>query len=115
VAINRLLTRNEPPPKEWAKALTKILGTDDWRTAFYSQQTVPTLFGEEDIQVKDADFDSIAKFFVNRLKAVFAGVADNPLPLRNSKNIPLYLLCFASGNPKGAPTAIKIAQHILRR
>jgi hypothetical protein len=34
--------------------------------------------------------------------------------LLNSQNTPLYLLCFASANPKGAPTAIKIAQHILK-
>jgi hypothetical protein len=34
---------------------------------------------------------------------------------KNSKNNPLYLLCFASGNPMGAKTAIKIAQDILKR
>jgi hypothetical protein len=33
--------------------------------------------------------------------------------LRNSRNNPLYLLCFASGNPRGAKTAVKIAQDIL--
>jgi hypothetical protein len=32
----------------------------------------------------------------------------------NSKNDPLYLLCFAVGNKKGAPIAIKIAQDILK-
>ncbi|MCI0387950.1 MAG: hypothetical protein MOB07_04160 [Acidobacteria bacterium] len=57
----------------------------------------------------------IEQYFVERLKTVFAGVAENPLPLLNSHNNPLYLLCFASGNPKGAKTAIKIAQDILRR
>lgn len=35
--------------------------------------------------------------------------------LMNSKNISLYLLCFAAGNPKGAPTALKIANYILRK
>ena len=38
---------------------------------------------------------------------------ENPLRLRNSKNVPLYLLCFAVGNPKGAPTAVNIAEDIL--
>ncbi len=51
---------------------------------------------------------------VNRLKSIFTGVAENPLLLRNSKNNPLYLLCFASGNPRGAKTAIRIAQDILK-
>jgi hypothetical protein len=51
---------------------------------------------------------------VARLKTIFAKVAENPLPLRNSTNTPLYLLCFAAGNPKGATTAVKIAQDILK-
>jgi hypothetical protein len=48
------------------------------------------------------------------LKLIFPGVAENPLLLHNSKNNPLYLLCFASGNEKGSKTAIKIAQDILK-
>jgi len=51
---------------------------------------------------------------VARLKTVFARVAENPLALRNSTNTPLYLLCFAAGNPKGAATAVKIAGDILK-
>lgn len=115
MAVNRLLTKAEPPPDEWARILTRIFGTGDWQSAFYPQQKVQTLFGEEDLKSKQADFDQIGQFFVERLKTVFTAVADNPLPLLNSRNVPLYLLCFASGNPKGAPTAIKIAQNILRR
>jgi hypothetical protein len=34
--------------------------------------------------------------------------------LLNSRNVPLYLLCFASANPKGAPIALKIARHLLK-
>jgi len=44
---------------------------------------------------------------------LFNKVAPNSLVLRNSTNIPMYLLCFAAGNPKGAEPAIKIARHIL--
>jgi len=115
MAVNRMLTKSELPPDEWASTLTRIFGTTDWQSAFYPQQTIETLFGEEEFQVKDADFKKIGRFFVERLKTIFAGVADTPLPLYNSKNIPLFLLCFATGNPKGAPTALKIASHILRR
>jgi three-Cys-motif partner protein len=115
VAINRLLTKGEPPPAEWAMALTRILGNDEWKDVFYQRKINQTLFGDEEVQIKDTDFDRIGEFFVKRLKTIFTSVAENPLPLRNSRNVPLYLLCFAAGNPKGAPTAIKIAQHILRR
>ena len=34
--------------------------------------------------------------------------------LKNRANCPLYLLCFAAGNPKGAPIAVGIANHILK-
>jgi len=114
VAVNRLLTRSEPPPSEWADALTRIFGTPTWRDEFYPRQETQTLFGPEVTQQKEADFDRIGRFFVARLKTIFAKVAENPLPLRNSTNTPLYLLCFAAGNPKGATTAVKIAQDILK-
>ena len=34
IAVNRLLTKAELPPKKWAEALTRILGTEEWRDAF---------------------------------------------------------------------------------
>src|SRR5215468_858347 len=88
---------------------------EGWYDVFYRTIKTPGLFGEEEMIEKIGDFSLISQYFVRRLKTVFAGVADNPLPLLNSHNNPLYLLCFASGNPKGAKTAIKIAQDILRR
>jgi three-Cys-motif partner protein len=115
IAVNRLLTKAEPPPPEWADRLSRLFGTDTWQTAFYPSQKVLTLFGEQDIQCKQANFAMIGSFFVDRLRTVFTAVADNPLPLCNSRNVPLYLLCFAAGNPRGAPTAIRIAQNILQR
>ncbi|MEW6381284.1 MAG: three-Cys-motif partner protein TcmP [bacterium] len=112
-AVNRLLTKNQPPSDSWAARLTKFFGTEEWKKAFYRTPKQTTLFGPEDSLQKNADFDSIGKFFINRLETVFVKVAQNPLPLRNSRNVPIFLLCFASANPKGAPTAVKIAQYIL--
>lgn len=114
VAVNRMLTKSDPPPEKWAQALSRLFGTSEWRAEFYPQQKVLTLFGEEERQAKDADFGKISAFFVERLQDIFEEVA-KPLPLYNSKNIPLFLLCFAAGNPRGAPTAIKIAGNILQR
>jgi three-Cys-motif partner protein len=115
MAVNRLLTRSEPPPLEWANSLTRIFGTETWREAFYAQSPQLSLFGNEIPQSKQANFEAIGRFFVGRLKTVFAAVADNPLPLYNSRRVPLYLLCFAAGNPQVAPIAVKIAQNILGR
>jgi three-Cys-motif partner protein len=114
-AVNRLLTRHGPPEESWAQRLTQMFGTEAWKDAFYRAPTQRTLFGAETALEKDADFDAIGAFFVQRLETVFAQVVKKPLPLRNTKNVPIYLLCFAAGNPKGASTAVRIASHILRR
>lgn len=115
VAVTRLLTRHDPPPAPWSRALTRTLGTEEWRRVFYRTDAQRGLFGSREVHTREADFDKVGRFFVERLKTVFPKVAENPLPLRNSKNIPLYLLCFAVGNPGAASTAIKIAQYILSR
>jgi hypothetical protein len=62
---------------------------------------------------KVADMTRIGEYFNRRLETVFAGVAPNPYTLRNNKGAPLFLLCFAVGNPHAVKPAIKIAQHIL--
>ncbi len=115
VAVARLLTKAQRPPSQWEKALTAVFGTEDWADAFYREQVTAPLFEEHGPEMRVADLDKIGRFSVERLKTVFTRVADNPLLLRNSRNVPLYLLCFAAGNPRGAPTAISIAQNILSR
>ncbi len=121
-AVNRLLTRRRLPEGALADRLTRHLGTDSWREEFYraadaaNEEAQPNMFGEiEEEQgiLKTASLDAIGNYFVRRLGEVFAGVAPNPLMLRNSRNVPIYLLCFAVGNPRGAPTAVRIAGHLL--
>jgi three-Cys-motif partner protein len=118
MGVNRLLTRDGNIPESLKKRLDETFGTTDWYDHFYAttgQQTLQLSLFENNSQIeKTANYESIGRYFVERLETVFAGVAENPLVLRNSRNSPLYLLCFASANAKGAPTAIKIAQHILR-
>jgi three-Cys-motif partner protein len=114
-AVNRLLKRNGQISDAWREALNEMFGASDWYDVFYQTRKDIDLLGERTTTIKIATFDLIGQYFVRRLETVFAGVADNPLPLFNSRNVPLYLLCFASGNPRGARTAIKIAQDILRR
>jgi three-Cys-motif partner protein len=114
-AVNRLLTRNRIPGGAWADRLTAFFGTDEWRSAFYRPKRQLTFFGPSDNFEKMADFASIGKFFVDRLETVFAKVARNPKPLYNTRNVPIFLLCFAAANPKGGSTAVKIAQNILEK
>jgi three-Cys-motif partner protein len=116
MGVNRHLTRKEPPHDEWAERLTRVFGTEDWRTEFYPAKTVATLFGDEETQVKDTSFAKMAEFFVKRLETVFTGVAVNPLLLKTpKKNVPLFLLCFATGSnkPTARAAALRIAENIL--
>jgi three-Cys-motif partner protein len=111
--INRLLTRSGPPNSSWARRLTTMLGTETWREAFYKESPQSDLFEKEPRLEKEASWDSISEFFINRLSTCFASVA-RPLALRNSKGVPIFLLCFAAGNPKGAKPAVRIANGILK-
>ncbi|MGI8670903.1 MAG: three-Cys-motif partner protein TcmP, partial [Aridibacter sp.] len=91
-------------------------GTDEWFQAFFEEKEQRGLFETQTEIEKTANFDSIATYFNARLDSVFAGVAKNPLKLYNSKNNPLYLLCFAVGNPNPSAKglALKFANHILQ-
>jgi three-Cys-motif partner protein len=110
-AVNRLLVRDQIPTGAWADRLTSFFGTDEWKNAFYQKRLRPTLFGEAEEFEKQANFESIGDFFIERLKTAFPHVAENSLALLNSRNNPLFLLCFAATNA----TAVRIANDILKR
>ncbi len=111
-AILRLLSKKQPPPEEWARALADFFGTEEWKN-FYGQSSQLPLFGENKTLKRTSDLKKITQFIVERLQGVFTEVLNTPVILYNSKRNPLYLLCFAASNPKGAPTAVKIARDIV--
>ena len=93
-----------------------MFGDYHWFSRLYQRIEHNSLFDDELVTKfsKTTDpFGVITDYFVNRLRTVFAEVAPNPLVMRNSSNSPIFLLCFAAGNPNGAPIAVRIAQHIL--
>ena len=113
VSTIRMLTKDEMPPKEWSDILTRTFGTEEWKNEFYPERKVQMLWGEEDQRCRNVEFENVGNYIVKRLKTIFPGVVERPLQLCNSRNNPLYLLCFAAGNPKGAKTALNIAKYIL--
>lgn len=112
VGVSRLLTHDGNINEAWKKRLDLLFGTTAWRSRFYQTQRTQDLFGEIETIERDAPAEKIEAFIHERLATSFVGVAKG-LVLRNSKSSPLYLLCFASSNERGAPTAIRIAQQIL--
>ena len=100
--VNRLLNRNGRIIEGRRKRLNTLFGDEIWFDSFYSREESRILFSDvpQEKYIKTASFESIAAYFVDKLRAVFADVAPNPL-------------CFAAGNPNGAPIAVRIAKHIL--
>ena len=112
VGVARLLKRDGNIEKSWQNRLDLLFGTSDWRSRFYGTHTMPDLFGDRETVERTATVENIRGFINERLAGCFAKVARG-LVLRNSKSSPLYLLCFAAANERGAPTALKIAENIL--
>lgn len=115
IGVNRLLTRNGRIPDGWRTRLDRVFGTSDWYDAFYRPARWQGLFDDGPSMVKTGSLNAIAEYYQERLKTVFAAVAENPRALCNSRNSPLFLLCFAVGNPSfnAKKAALRIAHHIL--
>ena len=114
VGVSRLLTHSGEIQESWRTRLNLVLGTRDWETRFYQiDNQQPDLFGElHETTHRTATPSSIEAFIHERLASCFEVVADG-LRLKNSRSNPMYLLCFAASNKRGAPVALKIARDIL--
>ncbi len=114
MGVNRVVTKSGEMQPGWRRRLTLLLGDDSWETDFYHVEQQGNLFGDTDRVVHKVSTEVIGRRFVDRLWGIFPGVADAPGILRNSRNSPIYLLCFASANERGSRIALRIANHLLR-
>jgi three-Cys-motif partner protein len=115
MAMNRLLEHAGRIPESWRLRMNRFLGTEKWYDEFYRVREGRDLFGTTIDRIeKVADFEALSQYLNRRLGAIFAAVAENPRILRNSRGTPLFLFCFAAANPRGAPIAKRIAEHILK-
>jgi three-Cys-motif partner protein len=103
-------------------AITRILGTDEWRSKFYAPPRQSDLFGNNGGDEREADHHEMLKFVSERLKALFPAVTEPKILYRsgNSKKPsgpPLFALYFAASNPnpKANGLATKIAKEILNK
>ena len=114
IGASRMMPKDSAPDSVWADKLTAIFGTEEWKSRFYGKSRKGNLFGDQGSIVRIAGVDDILTFFLERLRSVFARIVEQPMILENSKHTPMYALCFAAGNPRGAPTAVKIAAYLTR-
>lgn len=110
--VSRMLPRVGKITDGWSRRLDLAFGTHAWYDRFYQKSATPGLFDDSETLERDAPEEKINAFIHERLGTAFFKVAKG-LVLRNSKSSPLYLLCFAASNERGAPIAIRIAQSLL--
>jgi len=86
-------------------AITRIVGTQDWKTEFIKRHESRDLFDDFNITLeKTVDPKSAAEFMKERMRSVFKGkVGDFSIPL-GKHAYPSFHLLFASGNPSRSAT-----------
>ena len=98
------------------RSLTRLFGTEDWKTAFLKPSPQGDLFGGPVGQEKVVTPESAALFMIDRLKQAFrGGVIDEMIPLGNLSYTSYYLL-FAWGNssPKAKTLANRLSKAAIK-
>ena len=114
-AITRMMPKANPPPEPMAEHLDRIFGGRTfWRDDVYHIHPQRNMFDDVPRQTRSPSSDQIAACYRKRLEKVFEKIAPTPRTFFNSKQSPLFEFFFAASNPKGAPIAVKIANHILQ-
>jgi hypothetical protein len=106
-----MMPKNGAISESWRHRINVAVGTSDWADHFYPE-IAESIFDGSRIRFRDAGAEKLRAFINGRLSKCFECVADG-LILRNSTGSPMFLLCFAAANKKGAPLALRIANHIL--
>ncbi len=98
------------------ESITRLFGTDEWKSAFLKPSAQGDLFGENARQEKIVTPESAALFMIKRLKTVFqGGVMEEMIPL-GKHAYPFYYLLFAWANPseKARVLARKLSKAALK-
>jgi three-Cys-motif partner protein len=96
-------------------AITRMLGTADWETAWYSERQSLDLFGHNDSGQRVADIDAMEAYVQKRLEVLFPKVLP-PLRLKNKAGVNSAALFFAISNKDGKAIglATRIASAVLK-
>ena len=111
VGVFRQISKDGNVDPTHAPSITRLYGTEEWRTAFIKRKPAPNLF---DLQAteneKTVDPAVAADFMLDRMKTIFkGGVGDFKVELRKHA-YPSFHLLFAWGNP--SEDASKLAKSL---
>ncbi len=111
VIINRLLDKKGELTH--IKKLEDYLGMseEEIKNSFYEKETQQTLFGDEEVVKKIPNaIHKIANLYVKKLTGIFKHITQEPLELKNSKNVTIFHFIFASNNESAKKIAIQIIE-----
>lgn len=104
--------RYEALDKGKEKAIDELLGTREWRAAFYEKPAQGDLFNVDPSAERTMAWDDLIRYVrEERLKSIFAEVS-KPLILPRT-GVPRFALFFAVSNPGAVGLSMKVANHIL--
>lgn len=114
-AVIRMLPTSKMPLEMWEEPLNRVFGGRQYWYDLYQQSQQSSMFDDEPRKERSKGSERIAAAYRSRLDEVFCRVAQTRRTLRYPPtNIPLFDLFFAASNPRGAPVAIRMADHILK-
>lgn len=118
LGVNRQISASGEFDVHKGASLDKVLGTSEWREEFVARIKRENLWGEaEQISFKQSTVDSVTRFMIGRMKAVFKGIVlDEWLPL-GRRGSHWYSLIFACANPSAKATDIaeRVARAVMTR
>ena len=113
MAITRMMPIRSEPDESLKLHLDRVFGGREFWMNKYEDSAQFSLFDQTRGRERAHGSEQIANAYKIRLQSAFARVAPNSRTLRNAMGAPLFQFMFAASNVRGAPTAIRIADHIL--
>ena len=114
MAVTRMMPRGREPNEGVANRLDWVFGGRERWQQSYQDSSQLSLLDDGPEREREPGNKVITNIYREQLRTVFHRVAEPRRTLKNSRNGPLFELFFAAGNPRGASTAIRIANHILQ-
>ena len=114
MAVTRMMPTREEPSERHKNHLDRIYGGRQYWEGHYQDSPQLPLFESAPQRKRMSGTKHIADAYRTRLQLEFSQVATTRRAFRNSRNVEIFELFIAAGNPRGGPIAMRIAEDILK-